>query len=244
MDDSPRMDRTSAAGGPPQGVYPTSSAWRWPYLLAGLLVGASAAALTVDRALAQWSVHEHAPAALRKMFQLSEPFGHGLGVLGITLLIVLLAPQQSWAAPRILLASLGAGALADVIKLLVSRVRPRHADLTGDSWDVIQSWLPLTGAGSHGQSFPSGHMATAVGFAFALSLLYPRGRWFFVVLAIFVGCQRLDENSHYLSDILFGAAVGAFTAGLCLYQGPVARLFDRREEGWKGSKDQRIKGAK
>ena len=90
-------------------------------------------------------------------------------------------------------------------------------------------WLPSAGADATRQSFPSGHMATAVGLAWGLSALYPRGRWLFATLAIFVGCQRLDEGSHYLSDLVFGAAVGSLVAAILLSKNRLSAMLDQRE---------------
>lgn len=228
--ESHSADRPLAAG---LFDFPTAGQrWR-PLLLAGLLLAASLAAMPLDRYLAHWSLHKHCPTILGKVFQLSEPFGHGLGVAMIVLLVVRLDPKRFRAAPRILLTSLGAGVAADLIKVFVTRVRPRYLDLSTGTAQLMGGWLPLGSSDSHGQSFPSGHMAAAVGLAFALGVLYPRGRWFFAALALFVGCQRLDEGSHFPSDILFGAALGAFSAALFLYRGPLARLCDDRESTWQ-----------
>ena len=47
-----------------------------------------------------------------------------------------------------------------------------------------------------------------------------------------VACQRLQEGAHYVSDVVFGAALGTPVAALCLYRGPITALFDRREALW------------
>jgi membrane-associated phospholipid phosphatase len=172
---------------------------------------------------------------LRKLCQLSEPFGHGIGVLAIGLLVFQLDPLRRWSVPRLLLISLGAGVAADMVKLFVARVRPRHFDLSAAHGSDFSGWLPLLGAGHTTQSFPSGHTAVAVGLAFGLSWLYPRGRWIFVALAILASCQRLDEGAHFLSDSLFGAALGSLAATVCLYWRPVSSLIDRREASWRAS---------
>jgi membrane-associated phospholipid phosphatase len=212
--------------------FPTADQrWR-PLALAGVLFAASAVALWLDYPIAKWNFHKHCPAILGKAFQFAEPFGHGLGVVMIAVLVARLDPRRLCTVPRILLTSLGAGAVADMIKLLVVRVRPRYLAVGLSHGDALSGWLPLTSAGSHGQSFPSGHTAAAMGLAFALSALYPRGKWLFFTLAVFTACQRLDEGSHFPSDVLFGAALGALGAALCLYRGPVARLFASREAEW------------
>ena len=193
------------------------------------------AALAVDYRLAQWSLAGHCPAALRKLCQLSEPFGHGIGVLAISLLVFQLDPLRRWSVPRLLVISLGAGVAADMVKLFVARVRPRHFDLSAAHGSDFSGWLPLLGAGHTTQSFPSGHTAVAVGLAFGLSWLYPRGRWIFVALAVLASCQRIDEGAHFLSDSLFGAGLGSLAATVCLYWRPVASLIDRREASWRAS---------
>lgn len=231
---APASASNALANGPTALFNVGFSGRRWHLgLWTGLLFLMSILALAADCPLSAWCVHGHCPAALRKLFQLSEPFGHGIGVLMIALLIFQLDPLRRWGLPRVLLMSLGAGVLADAVKLLVARIRPRHLEFGGSVWDVFTGWLPLVSAGSKGQSFPSGHAATAVGLAFALAALYPRGRWLFAALATLVACQRLEEGSHYLSDVLFGAAVGSLVATICLCYRPVARLFDRREALWR-----------
>src|SRR5207248_6261400 len=64
--------------------------------------------------------------------------------------------------------------------------------------------------GSNRQSFPSGH--SAVTFAAATVIERHLG-WKKSVLgytiASYVAASRLHDNRHYLSDVIFGAAVGA-----------------------------------
>lgn len=58
-------------------------------------------------------------------------------------------------------------------------------------------------------SFPSGHTSTV--FASAASLMDTKGEAWGIptlVLGAFTGLCRLDVNAHYLSDVLFGAALG------------------------------------
>lgn len=58
-------------------------------------------------------------------------------------------------------------------------------------------------------SFPSGHAASAFAAAAVLERhLGYRGSWPFMVGAMYVGASRLVDNRHFLSDVMFGAAVG------------------------------------
>lgn len=203
-----------------------------PLLVAALLAVASIAVLPFDRPVARWCVETHWPAALERTLQLTEPVAHGIGILIIGLVVFQLDPIRRWAVPRLLLVALGSGVTADLIKVLAARVRPQHADLVRSVGEVMTGWF-RAGAGLKEQSFPSGHAAAAFGLAFALSSLYPRGRWTFFALASLATCQRLVEGVHYPSDLLFGAAIGSTIAAICLYRSPIAALFDRREALWR-----------
>jgi len=219
---------------PTQELIPLPPSLWWLLLPLGLLA-AAVAALSVDLPLARWCLQGRCPQPLPSLVQLAEPFGNGMGVLLIALVIYQLDPGRRWALPRVLCCALLAGLAADGIKLLVVRVRPHEFDLASlahNVWTTFGGWFPLTSAQSAGQSFPSAHTATAVGFALALGWLYPKGRWLFPLLAGLVACQRINEGAHYLSDTLCGAAVGSSVALLLLRFSPVARWFARWEGRW------------
>lgn len=58
-------------------------------------------------------------------------------------------------------------------------------------------------------SFPSGHAASAFAAAAVLERhLGYRGSWPFLAGATYVATSRLVDNRHFLSDVVFGAAVG------------------------------------
>ncbi|HEX8028148.1 MAG TPA: phosphatase PAP2 family protein [Vicinamibacterales bacterium] len=58
-------------------------------------------------------------------------------------------------------------------------------------------------------SFPSGHAASAFAAAAVLERhLGYRGSWPFIAGATYVATSRLVDNRHFLSDVVFGAAVG------------------------------------
>jgi membrane-associated phospholipid phosphatase len=61
-------------------------------------------------------------------------------------------------------------------------------------------------------SFPSGHAATAFAAASVLERHFGyRAAWPTLAAATYVGVSRLHDNRHFLSDVLFGAAVGTAT---------------------------------
>ena len=110
------------------------------------------------------------------------------------------------------------------------RCRPNHFDFHGSGLDSFSNWFPMLGNPSWDQSFPSSHAATAAAMAIVLACYYPRGRWLFPVFAVFAGGQRVLEQSHFLSDVLWGASIGCIFAPLCVYGSRLSRVFDRLEE--------------
>jgi membrane-associated phospholipid phosphatase len=199
------------------------------------LLAAALAAFSVDCSLADWCKTTPCPRFFHDLFHYAEPFGHGWGVLLLVAVVFVLDPTRRWALPRVLSCALLSGLVADGLKMLIARARPHHFDFSGDVWTTFGGWFPLTSAGSVGQSFPSAHTATAVGFALALSWLYPNGRRLFPLLAALVACQRIESGAHFLSDVLCGAATGYLVATALLRVGPLPRCFEYWEQRWKSA---------
>ncbi len=188
----------------------------------------------VDVPVAAWCRAHRLPGELRRLVDLSETFAHGLAVavlLGVTAsLDPVLRRARSWPAARFdlvrLVAAAYAGGLAvDLVKAVVTRVRPRAVDLAAvtTAFDTFGAAAAMTtlGGGPLGKSadlmsFPSGHAAVAAGLATALAWKYPHGTLTFAVLAVAAAIQRVVSSAHYPSDVAFGAAVGVAVAALCL----------------------------
>ncbi len=62
---------------------------------------------------------------------------------------------------------------------------------------------------SNSPSFPSGHTTTAFAFATTVALENPEWKYWAYGLATFVGFSRINDNRHYLHDVIMGAAVGS-----------------------------------
>lgn len=183
------------------------------YILgATLWLLAAASVFTLDSPLARYDV-SHVPGDLRRLVELSEVFGHGMGVGLILLAIWVLDRDRRLFIPRVVLLTFLPGIFTRAGKLLVSRSRPMVSDLDSAA---SASFLGVPGSPASWdlQSFPSGHSTTAVGFALALSYLYPRGRYLFAVFALLAVSQRVLFGAHFLSDTLVGAGIACFVAAL------------------------------
>jgi membrane-associated phospholipid phosphatase len=101
-----------------------------------------------------------------------------------------------------------AGFAADALKVIFGRSRP-EALLTDGAYG-----FHFFSGGNGFDSFPSSHAAIAAGVAGALSVVWPNRRRLFIPLAAAVAASRFIDGAHYLSDALFGFAVGLGVAML------------------------------
>lgn len=156
------------------------------------------------------------PGDLRKGIHLSEAFAHFSGVVVIlgTLLIVDIKNRARLIQACLLVTT--SGVVSNAAKYIIPRYRPHSLDQA--SIPIQSSWetwgVPWSGSWFEEavRSFPSGHSATAVALAIALSWIYPRGRWVFAVLAFMACLQRLVSGAHFLSDIMAGSDIAVLVS--------------------------------
>jgi membrane-associated phospholipid phosphatase len=196
---------------------------------------AAALALPFDMAVMSYFQGEEDWAAIHDLVSLAEVFAHGVGAACILLTAYVLDVAQRRRMPRIIAAVAAAGLSADVIKVLVGRMRPR-ALAVDQVWDSFAGWFPMfcpeirQGVSvSNCQSFPSGHATVATALAIGLCVLYPRGRWLFVGFAVLASMQRIESSAHYVSDTLAGAALACLVCAACLDRHGIGRWFARWE---------------
>lgn len=180
-------------------------------------MGAAILCLPWDLELSYWFRSLKIPGDLNKFIQMSEAFAHFL-TIAFVFGCLLWTDVRNRSRLLIGLAFvLLCGAVANAAKAIIPRVRPNAIDLLPiellperslDVWGI-----PLSGSwlDEHFRSFPSGHAATAMAVAIALTAVYRRGKWFFVSLAVVASVQRVESGSHYFSDVLSGVAITLFT---------------------------------
>jgi membrane-associated phospholipid phosphatase len=100
--------------------------------------------------------------------------------------------------------AIGLTGLADtIVKRIIGRVRP--SDLGAFAYEPL-SWR------SDYASFPSGHAANVFATLVAVGLIFPRARPLLWAYALVIAASRVIVSSHFFSDVLAGAAFGAFGA--------------------------------
>jgi membrane-associated phospholipid phosphatase len=203
--------------------------WQWWHLaLLGLIVLVALAPCDVSVARLCYS-HPVARPVVRILEIIAYFASNGVGVLVILIALVVIGCSKLSCVPQLISASLGAGLMADIVKLCVCRGRPLSIDLSAATFSsTFHGFLPLLSVGSRGQSFPSGHAATAAGLAISLSLRFPRGRWLFLLVAATAAVSRVIVHAHFPTDVAAGAMLGGTWAVAC-YQGFLGSVFLRIE---------------
>lgn len=91
------------------------------------------------------------------------------------------------------------GISIQIFKHLIGRARPKMSD----------SFLCIGPNFKSGfDSFPSGHTAIAFCFSAILSSFLPQYRVIFYLIALIIGFERIEDFSHFPSDVIAGAIIG------------------------------------
>jgi lipid A 4'-phosphatase len=111
----------------------------------------------------------------------------------------------------IFVAVAASGLVADLLKVVVGRTRPKLL-FNGGAYDF--TWF---GFRADHWSFPSGHATTVAALMTALWCLWPRPVWLYVAAAAAVAASRVITDQHYLSDVIAGAAIGVVVTRLIAF---------------------------
>jgi membrane-associated phospholipid phosphatase len=132
-----------------------------------------------------------------------EQVGLSLGTYAIGRMLD--APKASHLGMDLLRSQILAESIVEPLKFAVGRERPDQ---------------------SNHQSFPSGHSAVTFAAATVLErhLGWKRAALGYVI-ASYVASSRLHDNVHYVSDVVFGAAVGTIAGRTVTQHGPAVWTF-------------------
>jgi membrane-associated phospholipid phosphatase len=114
-----------------------------------------------------------------------------------------------------MVASTVAGALVNTMRLTTGRTRPRESPKIEQGWYGPYHNGQITIGNSKYNSFPSGHTATAVGFAGVLLLARPWLGVIGMVIALGIGWSRMLLGAHHLSDVTVAALIALLVAWIC-----------------------------
>jgi undecaprenyl-diphosphatase len=132
----------------------------------------------------------------------------------------------------------GAGLIANLVKYIFGRARPKLFDTTGPFDFDLFAFAPDYA------SFPSGHATNIFALATVLSMLWPKGRILLYAVAVWIAASRVLIGQHYFTDALGGAILGTafpylvrerFAARRWLFEkvpGGFYRLRGERTRNW------------
>ncbi len=127
---------------------------------------------------------------------------------------------------RIFLAAMAAstvsGALVNTVRLTTGHTRPNAGPGIEQGWYGLFHDGKLTVGNSKYNSFPSGHTATAVGFAAVIFFARPLLGSFALLAALGIGWSRIVLGAHHLFDVAV-AAIAALSIDLLEW-----RIAERR----------------
>lgn len=155
--------------------------------------------------------HNDGDGLLHNLLEAVDPFmnvaSHGLTLIAAAIVLYLvgrrLSARYREAGKFLIIGFLAAGIAAQGLKHLIGKARPRLTD----SFVVIGPSLK-----SGYDSFPSGHTTVAFCFAYILSEHFPRYRALFYLFAATTAFERVEEASHFPSDVIAGALLGLLVA--------------------------------
>ena len=167
--------------------------------------------LGTDRIIGSWYI--------RRFFFWFTEIGESAWILLITALIGLGVSTSKWRAlgrkqlrRRVIIYSnlnfifftvLISGVLSSILKGVIGRARPKlKSELGSTHFDPLNFHYDFA-------SLPSGHATTFGALCMAIVLLFPRLKWWVLVLALLGGVSRVVVDAHYPSDVIAGLAIGA-----------------------------------
>ncbi len=177
-----------------------------------------------DQSVSEWFVRQRTPG-LNSLSFVGSMLSDSVVKIVVTAIvaIVTLIVWKRWLEPLMVTVALILEALCFItITTLVNRPRP----------DV-----PRLDTSPVGSSYPSGHTGAAVAYSAIVVVIFwhTRRRWvralaaaFAVILPVCVALSRLYRGMHFLTDVFFGALLGAASVTATAFV--LRRAAERRHE--------------
>jgi undecaprenyl-diphosphatase len=169
-----------------------------------MLLLAAASYILFDRTVAGWAFH--LPRSWANAARRLSGLGEGIYWLSVVAVIAVTAIVRKkhgvarWALKSAAAIAL-AGLVANLVKLLAGRARPRALDDGVWGFHFFET-------GYRFASFPSGHAAIAGAVAASICLSFPRAWPAAAALWLALAGGRVLTGSHFVSDVLAGGAFG------------------------------------
>ena len=120
----------------------------------------------------------------------------------------------------------GAGLIANLLKNILGRARPKLFDTVGQFEFQLFAFQPDYA------SIPSGHATTIFALATVIAILWPRGRVLLYTLAVWIALSRVLIGAHYLTDVVLGGILGTVFPYFVRNRFAARRwLFERTPDG-------------
>ncbi|MCH2161061.1 MAG: phosphatase PAP2 family protein [Phycisphaerales bacterium] len=194
-----------------------------------LLVSIALLMMPFDIQVAGWIRRIPFPGDIEKDLQAFQQFGQ----LGVLILVVFLVWRLEPPNIRRTLLDLGVAVaiaiiIATVLKTVLGRIRPGHAEWHGflGPMGMRSTDNPLHDDWHATASMPSSHATAAAVLAVYLAWIQPRITWIAAILAGLVAFVRVHAGAHFPSDVLAGLLLGGFTAAIIIPCGWGCRLLD------------------
>ncbi len=126
-----------------------------------------------------------------------------------------------WRGGLMILTPTVCGALAELLKLVVRRLRPPDTTFAYAFRPFADNPWSTKGLG-----MPSSHVLVAMGAATVLARFFPRVWWLWYLIAAGCAYTRLLASAHYLSDVVAAAILGWLVGDIAVrfVAGRLARL--------------------
>jgi len=184
---------------------------RSDWIKASLITGITAGLYTQDQKIQDW-VQENRSSVSDRVSEFAKPFGDGRYTLpGLGALYLYGHLFEDEKAQRTALLSLKSFVISGLFVQALKFTGHRHRPSSGDPYNTWDG----PGFSTSNLSFPSGHSSSA--FAIATVIASEYGDKAFVSplaygIATLTALSRVNDNSHWASDVFFGAVIGYFTA--------------------------------